>query len=73
MGGPCTGGSFMGKNCMSFTLLLKFRRQHIKYKHTVKISKAYSSKNNFALFNCLISLLNFKIYFKIYKIQNLQV
>ena len=52
----------MGKNCMSITLPLKFRRQHIKYKHTVKMSKAYFGKNNFALFNCLISLLNFKIY-----------
>ena len=39
-GGGCTGGSFMGKNYMSITLPLKFRRQHIKYKQTVKISKA---------------------------------
>ena len=37
----------MGKKCMTITLPLKFRRQHIKYKHIVKISKAGFGKINF--------------------------
>ena len=52
----------MGKYCMSITLPIKFRRQHIKYKQTVKTSKACFGKNNFSLINCLIFLLYFKIY-----------
>ena len=60
--GTCTGGSFMGKNCMFFTLPLKFRIQHIKNKQAAKMRKAYVGKSNFVLPNCLVFLHYFTIY-----------
>ena len=51
----------MGKNCMFFTLPLKFRIHHIKNKQAAKMRKAYVGKNNFALSNCLICLHYFTI------------
>ena len=39
--GSCTGGSFMGDNCMFITLPAKFKKQHtVKYIHTTLIVKA---------------------------------
>ena len=42
----------MGENCMFITLPAKFKKQHIKYIHTILIVKALFGKNNFELSTC---------------------